>query len=40
MGRSNAYWTSNLYTDPAVEPNPAAPLDDLPASAAARFRLL
>ena len=40
MGRSNAYWASNLYTDPAVEPNPAAPLEDLPASAAARFRLL
>ena len=40
MGRSNAYWTSNLYTDAAVEPAPTAPLNDLPANAAARFRLL
>lgn len=40
MGRSSAYWTSNLYTDEAVEPNVAAPLHDLPANAAARFRAL
>lgn len=40
MGRSSAYWASNLYTDPEVEPTPNAPLEDLPASAAARFRSL
>jgi hypothetical protein len=38
MGRSNAYWASNLYTDPEVEPVATAPLQDLPANAAARFR--
>ena len=40
MGRSNAYWTTNLYTDPEKEPAPADPLRDLPATQAARFRLL
>ncbi|HEX5962257.1 MAG TPA: hypothetical protein VFY42_00885 [Gemmatimonadales bacterium] len=40
MGRSSAYWTSNLYTDAAVEPPPTAPLHDLPANAAARFQSL
>ncbi len=40
MGRSNAYWTTNLYTDAAVEPSPSAPLQDLPAGAAERFRML
>lgn len=40
MGRSSAYWTTNLYTDPAVEPLPTAPLEDLPAPTAARFRAL
>ncbi len=40
MGRSNAYWTTNLYTDTAVEPAPTAPLEDLPGPTAARFRAL
>jgi hypothetical protein len=40
MGRSSAYWTSNRYTDAAVEPIVTAPLEDLPASDVARFRLL
>jgi hypothetical protein len=40
MGRSSAYWKSNLYTDSAVEPTPTAPLTDLPANAAERFRAL
>lgn len=31
---------SNLYTDAAVEPVPTAPLNDLPAKAAERFRVL
>ncbi len=40
MGRSNAYWMTNLYTDPAVEPAVTAPLTDLSGNAAARFRAL
>ncbi len=40
MGRSNAYWTSNLYSDPAVEPAPGAPLQDLRPKVAARFEAL
>jgi hypothetical protein len=40
MGRSSAYWTSNLYTAEAEEPDPAAPLRDLPPSLASRFRTL
>jgi hypothetical protein len=40
MGRSTAYWASNLYSDPAVEPAPTAPLQDMPATHAARFRTL
>lgn len=40
MGRSSAYWRSNLYLDEAVEPSPAAPLQDLPPPVAARFRTL
>jgi hypothetical protein len=40
MGRSTAYWASNLYSDPAVEPAPTGPLQDLPATHAARFRAL
>ena len=40
MGRSNAYWTSNLYVDEANEPVPTAPLTDLPATTAGRFRAL
>ena len=38
QGRSNAYWAANRYGDPEQEPSPAAPLKDLPAAAAARFR--
>jgi Protein of unknown function (DUF3788) len=38
MGRSSAYWASNLYTSEAEEPEPTAPLRDLPAPAAARFQ--
>jgi hypothetical protein len=40
MGRSTAYWTSNLYTDPNQEPAPAAPLEDMPPPHAARFLAL
>lgn len=40
MGRSSAYWTSNLYGDPAEEPERTAPLRDLPAAAATRFRVV
>jgi hypothetical protein len=40
MGRSSAYWTSNLYVNEAVEPVPTAPLTDLPATLAGRFRAL
>lgn len=38
MGRSSAYWTSNLYANPEEEPERTAPLHDLPAAAASRFR--
>lgn len=40
MGRSAAYWATNLYPDPRQEPKASAPLRDLPAGAAARFRRL
>lgn len=40
MARSSAYWAANRYTDPDQEPDPAAPLRDLPAPAAVRFRRL
>lgn len=40
MARSSAYWAGNRYADPAQEPEAAAPLQDLPAPAAARFGLL
>jgi hypothetical protein len=40
MGRSRAYWTSNLYLSEAEEPEATAPLQDLPASIASRFRAL
>ena len=40
MGRSSAYWSTNLYTDQSVEPVPTAPLEDLPANTSARFRML
>lgn len=40
MGRSSAYWTSNLYVNEAEEPVPTAPLTDLPPTTAGRFRAL
>jgi hypothetical protein len=38
IGRSSAYWSGNRYPDPEVQPDPTAPLRDLPAQAAARFK--
>lgn len=38
MGRSSGYWSGNLYTSEAVEPEPTAPLHDLPPAIASRFR--
>jgi uncharacterized protein DUF3788 len=40
MGRSSAYWNSNLYTVEAEEPVPTAPLSDLSAPLASRFSAL
>jgi hypothetical protein len=40
MGRSGAYWRSNLYTSEAEEPAPTAPLADLAPALAARFDAL
>jgi hypothetical protein len=40
MGRSSAYWAGNRYLVETEEPEPTAPLADLPAALAARFRLL
>jgi Protein of unknown function (DUF3788) len=40
MGRSTAYWNSNLYQNEAEEPLPAAPLKDLAPGLADRFREL
>ncbi len=39
-GRSSAYWSGNRYPDPEAETEPTAPLRDLPAAAAARFKAL
>ncbi len=36
-GRSSAYWAGARYPDPEIQPDPAAPLSDLPAAAASRF---
>ena len=38
IGRSSAYWSANRYADPEVQPEATAPLHDLPAQAAARFK--
>ena len=38
MSRSGAYWSANRYPDPEAQPDPAAPLQDLPAQPAARFK--
>lgn len=40
QARSSAYWAANRYADEAQEPAPTAPLKDLPAAAAARFKAL
>jgi hypothetical protein len=40
LGRSSSYWQGNRYPHPSSEPEPKAPLKDLPAAAAARFRLV
>ena len=40
QARSKAYWASNRYANEAEEPPPLAPLKDLPAAAAARFKAL
>jgi hypothetical protein len=40
QSRSSAYWAGNRYADEAQEPAPTAPLKDLPAAAAARFKVL
>ena len=39
-GRSSAYWSGNRYADPEVEPERTAPLTDLPAASAGRFKLV
>jgi hypothetical protein len=38
--RSGAYWAANRYSDEATPPLPTAPLKELPAAAAARFKAL
>lgn len=38
VGRSSAYWSANRYADPEAPPDPTAPLRDLPAAPAARFK--
>ncbi len=38
MSRSSAFWAANRYPDESVEPQPDAPLEDLPPGPAARFR--
>ena len=40
VGRSTAYWSGNRDADPDAEPPATAPLEDLPAPVAARFRAL
>ena len=40
MGRSAAYWATNLYPDARLEPKPAAPYRDLPVLESGRFRQL
>ena len=40
QSRSSAYWAGNRYADESQEPAPTAPLKDLPAAAAARFKVL
>jgi hypothetical protein len=40
QGRSSAYWAANRYSDEATPPAPTAPLKELPAAAASRFKAL
>lgn len=40
QSRSSAYWAGNRYDDETQAPAPTAPLKDLPAAAAARFKAL
>jgi hypothetical protein len=40
VGRSAAYWATNLYPDARQEPRPSAPYRDLPSLPAQRFRQL
>jgi hypothetical protein len=40
VSRSSAYWSANRYPDPEAQPDPAAPLKDLPAQAAASFKAI
>jgi hypothetical protein len=40
MGRSSAYWASNLYPSDLQEPEPTAPLQDLTPALAGRFKLV
>jgi hypothetical protein len=40
VGRSAAYWATNLYSNSRQEPKPSAPYKDLPPASAARFRRL
>ena len=40
MGRSSAYWKSNRYLSEAEEPDPTAPLRDLPPALASRFEMV
>ncbi len=38
IGRSSAYWSANRYPDPEAQPEPTAPIKDLPAQTGARFK--
>jgi hypothetical protein len=40
LGRSAAYWATNLYPDARLEPKPSAPYRDLPVLESGRFRQL
>ena len=40
MGRSSAYWASNLYPAELEEPEPTAPFQDLIPALASRFKLV
>jgi hypothetical protein len=40
LSRSTSYWKGNRYPDSAAEPDPKAPIKDLPSPSAARFKLV